>query len=80
MTGYWVIKCLGMSSYPVPLVEKSRASCPGGRFPPSFINQVIIITRLNKYKDWMDSEDGLRCRHPGVKLPFTHSLTLARTQ
>ena len=23
---------------PVPLIEKSRASCPGGRFPPSFIH------------------------------------------
>ena len=32
---------------PVPLVEKSRASCPGGRFPPSFFHQVIIITESN---------------------------------
>ena len=24
---------------PVPLVEKSRALCPGGRFPASFIHQ-----------------------------------------
>ena len=23
----------------VPLVERSRALCPGGRFPPSFIHQ-----------------------------------------
>ena len=22
---------------PVPLIEKSRALCPGGRFPPGFI-------------------------------------------
>ena len=34
--------------------EKSRASCPSGRFPPSFIHQVfiiiiiVIIIRLNK--------------------------------
>ena len=33
---------------PVSPIEKSRASCPGGRFPPSFIHQVIIITGLNK--------------------------------
>ena len=33
----------------VPLSEKSRALCPSGRFPPSFIHDhVIIITRLNK--------------------------------
>ena len=33
---------------PVSLIEKStHASCPGGRFPPSFIHQVII-TGLNK--------------------------------
>ena len=53
----WVTKGLGMSSLvyatghikdPVPLVEKSRGLSPGGRFPPSFIHQVIIITGLNK--------------------------------
>ena len=33
---------------PVPLIEKSRALCPGGRSLPSFIHQVIIITGLNK--------------------------------
>ena len=33
---------------PVPLVEKSRGLSPGGRFPPSFIHQVVIITGLNK--------------------------------
>ena len=52
----WVIKGLGMSSRvyatghikdPVPLIEKRRGLSPGGRFPPSFI-QVILITRLNK--------------------------------
>ena len=32
----------------VPLIEKSRALCPSGRFSPSFIHQVIIITGLNK--------------------------------
>ena len=31
----------------VPLIERSRASCLSGRFPPSFIHQVIIITGLN---------------------------------
>ena len=37
---------------PLPLIEKSRASCPGGRFPPSFIHQVIIITGLDKLCDY----------------------------
>ena len=32
----------------VPLIEKRRGLSPGGRFPPSFIHQVIIITGLNK--------------------------------
>ena len=31
---------------PVPLTEKSRRLSPGGRFPPSFIHQVITITGL----------------------------------
>ena len=38
---------------PVPL-EKSTL-CHGGRFPPSFIHQVIIITGLNKLYDCMFS-------------------------
>ena len=33
---------------PVPLIKNSRASCPGGRFPPSFIHQVIVMTGLIK--------------------------------
>ena len=36
---------------PVPPIEKSRTSCPSGRFPPSFIHQVILITGLNKLYD-----------------------------
>ena len=53
----WVIEGPGMSSRvcasghmkdPVPLIEKRRGLSPGGRFPPSFIHQVIIITGLNK--------------------------------
>ena len=60
----WVNKGLGMSSCvcatghikdPVPLLEKSRASCPNGRFASSFIHQVIIITWLNKLYDRMFS-------------------------
>ena len=52
-----VIKGLGMSSRvcatgyirdTVPLIEKSMASFSGGRFPPSYIYQVIIITGLRK--------------------------------
>ena len=37
----------GYIKVPVPLIERSRASCPGGRVSPSFIHQVII-TGLNK--------------------------------
>ena len=58
----WVIKGIGMSSrvcatgrgqlgiYKIPchLSKKRRGLSPGGRFPPSFIHQVIIITGLNK--------------------------------
>ena len=60
----WVIKGLGMSSRvhatghikdPVPLIEKSRGLSPSGRFPPSFIHQVIIITGLNKLYNHMFS-------------------------
>ena len=47
----WVNKGLGRSSR----FEKSRTFCPGGRFPPSFIPQVIIITGLNKLYDCMFS-------------------------
>ena len=52
-----VIKGLGMSSLvyatrhikdPVSLIAKRRGLSPGGRFPPSFLHQVIIITGLNK--------------------------------
>ena len=43
-----------------PLIGNSRASCPDGRCPPSFIHQVIIITGLN---------NGLRCRQ-GRKPPL----------
>ena len=38
---------------PVPLIEKGRASCPGGGFPPSFIHQVIIVTGLNTLYDYV---------------------------
>ena len=60
----WVIKGLGMYSRvyatghiqdPVPLIEKRRGLSPGGRFPPSFIHQVIIITGLNKLYNCMFS-------------------------
>ena len=59
----WVIKGLGMSSLvyanghiqdPVPLIEERRGLSPGGRFPPSFIHQVIIIG-LNKLYNCMFS-------------------------
>ena len=31
----------GSITDPVPLIEESRASCSGGRFPSIFIQQVI---------------------------------------
>ena len=40
---------------PVPLIEKRRGLSPGGRFPPSFIHQVIIIPGLNKLHNCMFS-------------------------
>ena len=40
---------------PVPLIDKRRGLSPGGRFPPSFIHQVIIITGLNKLYNCMFS-------------------------
>ena len=60
----WEIKGLGMSSLvyvtghikdPVPLIDKRRGLSPGGRFPPSFIHQVIIITGLTKLYNCMSS-------------------------
>ena len=57
----WGNKDLGMSSRvsvterikdPVPLIKKSRVSCPSGRFLTSFIHQVII-SRLNKLYDYV---------------------------
>ena len=76
----WVNKGLGISSCvsvtghikdTVALIEKSRALCPSGRLPPSYIHQVIIITGLNKLNTTVTSrpEDGLRCRQ-GVKPPL----------
>ena len=41
--------------FPVPLIDKRRGLSPGGRFPPSFIHQVIIITGLNKLYNCMFS-------------------------
>ena len=53
----------------MPLIGKSRALCPGGRIPPSFIHQVIIITGLNRlYSVCCRPEYGLRCRQ-GIKPP-----------
>ena len=62
MLSDWEIKGLGMSSRvyatgrikdPVPLTEKRRGLSPGGRFPPSFIHVVIIITGLNKLYNYV---------------------------
>ena len=46
---------------PMPLMEKSSVSCPCGRFPPSFIHQVIIITKLMT-DDCSRPEGDLRCQ------------------
>ena len=60
----WVIKGLDMYCHvyatghikdPMPLIEKRRGLSPGGRFPPRFIHQVIIITGLNKLYNYMFS-------------------------
>ena len=60
-TALYPIKGLGMYSrvYATghikdPLIEK-RGLSPGGRFPPSFIHQVIIITGLTKLHNRMFS-------------------------
>ena len=54
------VSATGHIKDPVPLIEKSRASCPGDWFPPSLIHQVIIITGLNKLYDCMSRpEDGV---------------------
>ena len=60
-----------------PVSAPGRASYLGGRFPSSFIHQVII-TSLNKLYDELvenscsRSEDGLRC-------PLELRLTVNRT-
>ena len=60
---------------PVPLIAKRRGLSPGGRFPPSFIHQVIIITGLNSLSYTIivcsRPEDGLRCWQ-GVNPPLKH--------
>ena len=43
-----LVYATGHMKDPVPLIEKSRGLSPGGRFPPSFIHQLISITGLNK--------------------------------
>ena len=44
----FLVYATGHIKDPVPLIKKRRGLSPGGRFPPSFIHQVIIITGLNK--------------------------------
>ena len=70
----WVY-ATGRIQDPMPLIEKSRASCAGGRVPRSFI-QVIMITGLNKLYMSVCShpENGLRMRQ-GVKPPLTQTVT-----
>ena len=75
----WIIKGFGVYSRvyatghvkdPVPLIDKRRGLSPGGRFPPGFLHQVIIITGLNKlYNVCSRPEDGLR-RRQGIKPPL----------
>ena len=47
----WVCPAVSATGHikdPVPFIKKSRVSCPGGRFPPSFIHQVIITPGLSE--------------------------------
>ena len=85
----WVIKGLGMSSLvyatghikdPVPLIEKRKGLSPGGRFPPSFIHQVIIITGLNKLQLYVlalkMALDADRAQNPHSTQPNHHFTAL----
>ena len=81
--GDWVIKGLGMSSLvyatghikdPVPLIAKRRGLSSGGRFPPSFIHQVIIITGLNKLQLYVLALKMPTGRKPPLKLKITQTL------
>ena len=45
---YSCVYATGHIKDPVPLIGKRRGLSLGGRFPPSFIHQVILITGLNK--------------------------------
>ena len=82
----WVINGLAMSSRPaatghrkdpVPLVEKSRASVSGDRFPPSFLRQ--DVNHHHRTEEVMNvgscAGNCLRCRQ-GVKPPLSQSLTV----
>ena len=61
---------------PVPLIEKSRAWCPGGRFPSSFIHEVITSPIWIGYMIVCSRpEDGLRCWQ-GVKPPLKLKLVI----
>ena len=65
---------------PVPLIEKRRGLSPGGRFPPSFIHQVMIITGLNKFYNRMFSPWRWPQMPTGHKTPTrTQAQTVART-
>ena len=50
-----LVYATGQIKDPVPRIEKRRGLSPGGRFPPSLIHQVIIITGLNKVYNCMFS-------------------------
>ena len=50
-----LVYATGYIEDPVPLIAKRRGLSPGGRFPPSFIHLVIIITGLNKLYNCMFS-------------------------
>ena len=88
----WVIKGLGMFSRvcatghikdAVTLTEKTRASCPSGKFPPSFIHQVIIITGLNRlslYVLHLHSNSKLACGSSGRLRPMTRAIAFSASQ
>ena len=70
--------CLGiiLLKSPCHLLKKWRGLSPGGRFPPSFIHQVIIITGLNKLYNRMFSPWRWPICRLGGKLPLKQTINV----
>ena len=65
------VKDTGRHNHIYILMSYGGASCPGGRFPSSFIHQVIIITGLNKLQLYV-----LALKIPTGLKTFTQTLML----